>query len=246
MTIRMKLHEAIMFATERHAGQLRKGTDIDYICHPLEVLQILTEMNPEDDDLLIAGMLHDVVEDKRATSEEVLERFGPRVANLVTAHTHSKEGTWRQRKERELEELEAAEPDVQKIVLADTVSNLRSTYADFLAAGDTVWERFKAGKEDQCWYYNAKLDIFEPMQYDENTRAAYWEATELFKDIFVKYYVDAKAGIIWQVCSDSAWVFRKGKTTWEPSDEPISDDAVEESRFVAETMEDHWAGVVIQ
>lgn len=245
MTTRMKLHDAIMFATERHAGQKRKKTEFDYICHPMEVLQILTEMNPEDDDLLIAGILHDVVEDKRATKEEVLERFGPRVANLVAAHTHSKEGTWRERKHHAIDEIAAAEMDVKKIVLADKVSNLRSIYADYQALGDELWERFNAGKEDQRWYYSNVLDVFEPLQYDDDTRDAYWEATELFKDIFVRYFIDAKAGKIWQVCGDEAWVFEKYRVTWVESDEPVSEDAVEESRLVAETLEDHWTEAAI-
>lgn len=240
MTQRMKLHEAIMFATERHAGQKRKGTDIDYICHPLEVAQILTEMRPETDDLIIAGILHDVVEDKRATQEEVLVRFGAHVANLVAAHTHPKTGNWVEDKRRANEELEKASFEVKQLVLADKASNLRSMYADYQVLGDKLWDRFNAGRSDQCDYYCDGLDALEEMQYHENTRNAYWEATELFKDIFVKYYIDAKAGKIWQISDASSWLFTKETSDWNPAEEPVSPDAIEESRTVAETMEDHW------
>lgn len=240
MTIRMKLHEAIMFATERHAGQKRKDTDIDYICHPLEVAQILTAMDPQNDDLIIAGILHDVVEDGKATIEEVLQKFGPHVANLVAAHTHSKEGTWIDRKRRAVEEIANATFEVKQLVLADKVSNLRSIYADYQEIGDKLWDRFNAGRSDQIWYYNAVLDEMEEFQYDESTRAAYWEATELFKDLFVKYYIDAKADKIWQICEDDGWVFTKKTLDWQPTNEPPSADAVEETRAMAETLEDHW------
>ena len=240
MTIRMKLHEAIVFATERHAGQKRKGTDIDYICHPLEVAQILGEMRPGDDDLIIAGVLHDLVEDGRATGEEILRRFGPKAANLVAAHTHSKEGTWMEQKQRALLEIENAGSEVRLLVLADLTSNLRSMYADHQALGEALWDRFNAGRTDQCNYYSDALDLMEDFQYDERALYAYWEATELFKDIFVKYYIDAKAGVIWQVCEASAWVFSKETLDWEYSDEPVCPDAVEESGTMAETMEDHW------
>ena len=240
MTIRMKLHEAIMFATERHKGQPRKGTEIDYICHPMEVAQILTEMRPEDDDLIIAGILHDVVEDKRATIDEVLQKFGPHVVNLVAAHTHSKEGEWLDRKRRAIEEVANSNLEVKQLVLADKVSNLRSMYADYQEIGDELWERFNAGKDKQCIYYSEMLDAMEELQYDENTRAAYWEATELFKDIFVKYHIDAKAGMLWQECDEGTYVFTKDTLKWLPADAPISADAVEETRAIAETMEDHW------
>lgn len=240
MTLRMKLHEAIMFATTRHAGQKRKGTTIDYICHPMEVAQILTVMHPEDDDLIIAGILHDVVEDGRATMDEVLQRFGPRVANLVGAHTHTKEGTWVERKRKAVEEIAAADLDVKQLVLADKLSNLRSMYADYQEIGEELWSRFNAGKSQQIRYYNDVLDAMEELQYDENARAAYWEATELFKELFVKYYIDAKAGKIWQICEVQSAVFSKETLRWQPVDGPISADAIEETRAIAETLEDHW------
>ena len=217
MTIRSKLHEAIIFATERHAGQKRKGTDIDYICHPLEVAQILTEMRPDSDDLIIAGIMHDVVEDKRATLDEVLLKFGPHVAGLVKATF-----------------------EVKQLVLADKVSNLRSMYTDYQQLGDDLWNRFNAGREHQCIYYSQGLDALEELQYDEHTQAAYWEATELFKDIFVTYYIDAKAGRIWQVCDEGNWLFEKETLEWKPTDEAVSEKAVKETRAVAETIEDHW------
>ena len=240
MTIRKKLHEAIIFATERHGGQKRKGTDIDYICHPLEVAQIITEMRPENDDLIIAGILHDVVEEEVATQEEILMRFGPHVANLVAAHTHPKEGRWVERKSRVNEELAKASFEVKQLVLADKVSNLRSMYADYQAVGEQLWDRFNADRRDICIYYSEGMDALEEMQYDENTRSAYWEATELFKDIFVTYYIDAKDGRIWQVCDEGSSVFSKETLKWENTDEPVSEEAIVETRAIAETMEDHW------
>ena len=240
MTIRSKLHEAIIFATERHAGQKRKGTDIDYICHPLEVAQILTEMRPDSDDLIIAGIMHDVVEDKRATLDEVLLKFGPHVAGLVDAHTHPKTDNWVEDKRRANEEIAKATFEVKQLVLADKVSNLRSMYADYQQLGDDLWNRFNAGREHQCIYYSQGLDALEELQYDEHTQAAYWEATELFKDIFVTYYIDAKAGRIWQVCDEGNWLFEKETLEWKPTDEAVSEKAVKETRAVAETIEDHW------
>ena len=66
------LNRAIIFATERHAGQVRKGTDTPYIVHPLETMLILSNMQA-DLNVQIAGLLHDTVEDTDTTLEEIEE-----------------------------------------------------------------------------------------------------------------------------------------------------------------------------
>ena len=246
MTDRMKLHNAIIFATKAHAGQPRKGTDVDYICHPLEVAQILTEIvdrgGQPNDELIIAGVLHDVLEEcPDIKPAEIEERFGTEVARLVNAHTHSKKGGWKERKQKALDEFKAADREVQILVLADKLSNLRSIYADFLEVGDEIWERFNAGKEQQCWYYNEFLDTIVDMQNQSDVRDAYWEATELFKDIFISYYIDEESGTIWQVCPPiSTYVCSKQKPDWVEVSEPVPSSAVPTQRLEAEKLEDVW------
>ena len=88
-----RLNEAIVFATERHAGQVRKGSGKPYIVHPLEVLTILTDMEAGAD-VLIAGVLHDTVEDTGTTIEEIRSRFGDAVADLVAGCSEDKSKSW--------------------------------------------------------------------------------------------------------------------------------------------------------
>ena len=76
------LHESIVFVNKAHKGQLRKGTDIDYVSHPMEVMQILTAMRA-DDNLIIAGVLHETVENTDVTLDDIEEKFGSEVASLV-------------------------------------------------------------------------------------------------------------------------------------------------------------------
>ena len=92
-----RLQDAIRFALDKHAHQFRKGTDRPYILHPLEVMLLLSAMNA-DTDLLMAGVLHDTVEDTDATLPELEARFGPGVAGLVGAHTDDKSLPWQERK----------------------------------------------------------------------------------------------------------------------------------------------------
>ena len=77
-----KIQEAIIFATLAHEGQKRKGTDIPYIVHPMEVMQILTECHCNDD-VVIAGILHDTLEDTKTVPADIEKKFGSAVLMLM-------------------------------------------------------------------------------------------------------------------------------------------------------------------
>lgn len=102
------VEEAIHFAVEAHKGAVRKGTDTPYILHPLETMGILADMKA-DNNLLIAGVLHDTVEDTSVTLEQIRERFGADVARLVAGHSEDKSKGWYQRKLNTIESLRYAD-----------------------------------------------------------------------------------------------------------------------------------------
>ena len=180
------LEKAIQFATIKHAGQLRKGTTTPYIVHPLETMILLRSMSA-DMNLLIAGLLHDTVEDTDTSVEEIAEVFGTDVAALVSGHSEDKSKTWEERKTHAIEELSRANRRLKMLVMADKVSNLRSIAADYAALEDELWNRFNAPKEKQAWYYSGIQDSLWDMQTDENTSHVYWEMAGRIKDIFVAY-----------------------------------------------------------
>lgn len=155
----IKLHEAIMFAVKAHKGQTRKGNDIPYIYHPMEVLQILTEMGC-DEDVKIAGVLHDTVEDTDTTIDDIKAIFGESVAALVGGHTEDKSKSWDERKIDDINATRAGSIGLKSIVFADKYSNLLSLYDEYKVIGDKVYEKFNAGKEKQAWYYEEMLKIF--------------------------------------------------------------------------------------
>lgn len=177
------LDEAIQFAVKAHSGQLRKGSARPYILHPLETMNILNSMNA-DTNLLIAGVLHDTIEDTAATADEILEQFGFDVATLVSAHSEDKSKTWQERKTAAIAEAANSEPRLQMLILADKVSNLRSMARDFRELGDKLWERFNAPKEKQSWYYFGLKEALASMQYDKNASQIYWEMAALYKELF--------------------------------------------------------------
>ena len=148
----MKIHEAIIFATLAHEGQVRKGTNIPYIVHPMEVMQILTN-NDCDETIIVAGILHDTLEDTPTTPEDILQNFGQDILDLVQSESEDKSKTWQERKQDTINHLENASKEIQLICCADKLSNIKSIYADKLLLGDDVFNRFNAPKDKVEWYY---------------------------------------------------------------------------------------------
>ena len=150
----MKIHQAIIFATKAHEGQVRKGTDIPYIVHPMEVMQILTE-NDCDETVILAGILHDTLEDTPTTSEDICRYFGQEVLDLVQNESEDKSKTWQERKQATIDHLANASKEVQLVCCADKLSNIKSIYADKQVLGDAVFDRFNAPKDKVQWYYQS-------------------------------------------------------------------------------------------
>ena len=148
-----KIHNAIIYAAMQHKGQVRKGTDIPYIVHPMEVMQILTAAG-RDEDMIVAGILHDTVEDTDATIDDIKRLFGDRVAELVARESEDKTKTWRERKETTIRHLRDCSDEEAICTLADKLSNARSIVADYARVGDILWERFNNDKESELWYYS--------------------------------------------------------------------------------------------
>ena len=180
-----KLDLAICYAVARHSGQYRKGTQRPYISHPLEVLSILVSMDVHVN-VLIAGVLHDTVEDTDATIEEISSLFGEEVAELVAHHSEDKSKTWAERKIHAVNSLSEADRNLKMLVMADKISNIRSLAADYILHGDKVWDRFNAPKEKQAWYYTEIAKALEDMRYDQATKPAYLELEAYVNVMFEK------------------------------------------------------------
>ena len=181
---RQLLHKAILFATQAHQGQKRKGSGLDYICHPLEVLQILTQCNASLP-VLIAGALHDTIEDTPVTAQQIHDIFGPQVTALVLHHSEDKGKSWKERKTAAIREAQLGTPDCKLLIAADKVSNLRSTAVAHQRLGESLWQRFHADKSQIAWYYRSILEAVEDLKQQPNTAELYDEMKRLYEEIFV-------------------------------------------------------------
>ena len=145
--------EAAVFAERAHRGVFRKGTDIPYITHPMEAAVIVSAFT-DDEEMIAAALLHDVMEDAGVTREELEQAFGPRVAWLVMDESEDKRKTWQERKGYTVRHLMTASREIKILALGDKLSNMRSTARDYLVMGDHIWQRFnEKDKRKHAWYY---------------------------------------------------------------------------------------------
>ena len=184
------LDDAVHFAVDRHSGQLRKASGTPYILHPLEVAVIISGLT-SDENVIAAGLLHDTVEDTDTSPEEIREKFGDRVAELVACDTEDKfaglspADTWLERKRSTLRILsETTDPAVRIMWLADKLSNIRSFYRSFLENGESVWDHFnQRDPEMHAWYYRTVAEYTSSL----SDTAAYKEFTGLIEKMFGRY-----------------------------------------------------------
>lgn len=119
------LTDAILFAARSHNGQFRKDGSTPYINHPLEVMHLLAHTAAvTDTEILMAAVLHDVVEDTDVTAEEIKERFGLRVSKIVMELTDDKTQTKEERKRQQLITADLISPSARLIRISDKICNV--------------------------------------------------------------------------------------------------------------------------
>lgn len=154
---------ALALAAEAHHNQVRKLGDDPYIVHPVHVSVLLIRHGfPED--VAIAGLLHDIVEDQAVPLEDIEVRFGSAVAEMVSALTEWKaedgvERSWEVRKQEALGHLRLASQGAVAVKAADTLHNVRSVVLGLNREGSSVWNSFKRGPAETMWYYRSVSEI---------------------------------------------------------------------------------------
>jgi (p)ppGpp synthase/HD superfamily hydrolase len=157
--------KALVYASQLHRDQVRKGSGIPYVAHLLSVSsRVLVAGGSEDQ--AIAGLLHDAAEDQggQATLDEIEKRFGSPVSKIVADCTDSwvePKPAWRPRKDAYLAALPSKPPTSLLVSLADKVDNAEAILQDYLNIGDELWNRFTGGREGTIWYYRTLSTIFD-------------------------------------------------------------------------------------
>ena len=158
-----RLSDAIGFALTIHGDQVRKGSEMPYVSHLLGVASLVLEYGG-DEELAMAAVLHDAVEDQGAHQEPVIrQRYGNRVADIVLGCTDADtlpKPSWRARKEAYVAHLGTAHADILLVSSADKLHNARAICTDLRTHGLSVFDRFTGGRDGTLWYYGALADVF--------------------------------------------------------------------------------------
>jgi GTP pyrophosphokinase len=159
-----RFYQALRYAARLHGRQFRKGTGRPYIGHLLSVASIVIEYGG-DEEMAIAALLHDAVEDQggMARLREIRKKFGKRVAHIVDGCTDSytePKLPWLERKRAYVARVGGESEDVQLVSAADKLSNTREVLHDLRVDGESAFQRFKGSKEGTLWYYRALVKAF--------------------------------------------------------------------------------------
>ena len=159
-----RFEKALVYAARIHGKQVRKRTHRPYIGHLLSVASIVIEFDG-DEDMAIAALLHDAVEDQGGLPRlrDIRRRFGKRVAHIVDGCTDSyatPKLPWIDRKRAYLERIPKEATEVRLVSAADKLSNARETLQDLRALGVEVFESFAGKKDGTLWYYQAIVEKF--------------------------------------------------------------------------------------
>jgi (p)ppGpp synthase/HD superfamily hydrolase len=159
--------DAMRYAIEAHGDQLRKGTAIPYVQHPIAVSALVIE-NSGTEDQAIAALLHDVVEDcGPAHADEIGRRFGHEVLSMVmdltdgVADERGEKPEWSARKGEYLAKLGGKPDRVILVSAADKLHNALAIAADHEEIGEDVFKRFKPERSQVLWYYRSLIDVFQ-------------------------------------------------------------------------------------
>jgi len=180
------LDRAIVFAVKAHAGTERRGKGFPYIVHPMEAVEIVATITP-DQELLAAAALHDTVEDTDVTVDVLRKEFGERIASLVASESDvfvegvSEEDSWHDRKKAAIDRLAAAPHDAKIVALGDKLSNMRAIARDYAVKGDELWKIFHVkDKASHEWHYRGLARSLEELK----DTFAYKEFVSLIDQVF--------------------------------------------------------------
>ncbi len=180
------LDRAILFAVNAHHNSERRGKGFPYIVHPMEAVEIVATITP-DQELLAAAALHDTIEDTDVTVEQIRAEFGDRIAELVHSESDqftegvSEEDSWHDRKKAAIDRLAAAPHDAKIVALGDKLSNMRAIWRDYQTKGDELWKIFHCSdKAAHEWHYRGLAASLSEL----SDTFAYQEFVRLIDEVF--------------------------------------------------------------
>jgi (p)ppGpp synthase/HD superfamily hydrolase len=152
------LEKAFRMALEGHASQKRKGEETPYITHPVGVALILAR-HGFSEEVIAAGLTHDLVEDTPYTEDDLRNELGNRVTDIVMSVTNSATLPWREKKEVYIQSVKEGGVEAKAVSVADKIHNAESLIARYRDVGPRLWSDFNASREDKLWFEREMLSM---------------------------------------------------------------------------------------
>ncbi|MCR5083307.1 MAG: HD domain-containing protein [Parasporobacterium sp.] len=201
------LDKAMKYAIDAHKGVERRGKGFPYVVHPFEAVAIVATMT-NDQELLAAAALHDVVEDTDITVEDLKKEFGERVAKLVEDESDkffpgvSEADSWHERKQIAIDKIKGLSREGKIVALGDKLSNMRAIARDFDEKGGEIWKIFHVtDPKDHRWHYEGLADSLAEL----SDTFAYKEFKGLVDRVFVQ------ACNVFEYNIENDWVYVYGR-----------------------------------
>ena len=177
--------KAIIYAVKNHKDTFRRDKNIPYIIHPMEAMAIVSSIS-EDNELIAAAALHDLIEDTKVTYDDILNEFGKRIADIVMFESNNSfpdydNLTWVEVRKIGIDRLKNATTECKIVALGDKLSNMRAIKRDYEKYGESFWNRFhETDPKLHKWRYMELTKCFSGL---EDT-LAYQEFKRLVIEVF--------------------------------------------------------------
>ncbi len=180
--VQKALEDSISF----HKGQFRKLKKIPYVTHPIGVARNLS-LYGCGEELITAGLFHDVLEMTEKQYGDIREGYGKNVADIVEELTDDPQDSWEDRKSKNIENFYSCSRSVRMVGMADKLDNLESMQRDHKRLGDETWEKFNRPKDFHAWYFGSLKEAFSEFKDLEPERYMFERFDKIFEEVFDDY-----------------------------------------------------------
>ena len=164
-----KYESALIFANRLHQKQIRRINRTPYFAHLLSVSALVLEDGGTEEEA-IAALLHDAIEDQggKKTGDIIRDKFGNEIADIVEGCTEESilpKPSWRERKQKYIDNLRHSSPEICRVALADKLHNTISNIEEYYQHGIDIWQNFGEGKKGLVWFYSSVIEAVRDTKY---------------------------------------------------------------------------------
>ena len=236
------IETAIKYAVDFHSGKMWKESKKPFIAKPLEVFQVLSNIEI-DGELIVAGILLEAYDGRPESKEKLRDEFGDTVTELVLGHQRLRNVGWNENTKNECQRLEKATKEEKILTLADIVVKQRQLLLGYSRTIGNYWKDIGISYENSAKYFSKVQDALYELEFDDRLKPLYWEMVNGYKELFVKFYFDENRICLYQVSADGSSVYKTSEEySWLKYTEKVPDDAICIPRDLAERIEDQWDG----